>query len=252
DYPETTGLLDYQKFISTYKGIPGLVTGYCFNDNRGSNRFKACDRLISVSLATANLGSKLTEFHLMTGQAQTLKTASGLFWQWQRISQTNELLQDGFRLRTQHRSEQPLEWYILSNQLDQGQIATLKATFPGCTVEVIPIIKLAPDAAPKGIQAEQSLVQTLYAQISAGKKATIDSIATQVGRTKGRLSQIAKTLNPEGFRAVKKSLVLLYQALESKTKLSELTEDLKAIALEYLPSVAQALLQNELSTVEAL
>ncbi|MEM9218520.1 MAG: hypothetical protein AAGD25_29790 [Cyanobacteria bacterium P01_F01_bin.150] len=247
-----TGLLDYKKFMATYRDIPSLISGYCFNDNRGSNRFKECDRLISVSLATANLGAKLSQFHLMTGHAHTLKGASGSFWHWQRENQTNELIQDGFRLRAQHRPHQSLEWYILSNQLDNAQVNTLKSAFPGCTIDIVPILQLCPEAARKGVQIERCLVQTLYAQISAGQNASIDSIATQIGRTKGRLSQIAKTLNPKGFRAVKQSLVLLYQALESKTKLSEVSEDVRAIALEYLPAIADALTQNELSAQDAL
>ena len=249
---QTTGLLDYQKFLFSYQDIPNVVTGYCFNDNRGSNRFKTCDRLISVPLPTANLGAKLTEFHLMTGQAHTLKDVPGLFWKWQKESQTNELIQDGYRLRAQHRPDQQLEWYILSNQLDNGQIAQLKAAFPGATFDIVPIVQICPQAAPKGVQTERCLVQTLYAQIAAGQNASINSIATQIGRTKGRLSQIAKTLNPKGFRAVKQSLVLLYQALESKTKLSDLSEELRAIALEYLPAVAEALKNNELSAQDAL
>ena len=113
------------------------------------------------------------------------------------------------------------------NQLNPSQIQHLRTAFPRCKIEFIPITQLCPEAAPKGTQTERLLIQTLYKQIATGQNTTINTIATQLERSKGRLSQIARSLNPQGFKAIKKSLVLLYQALESKTKLSEVPEDIR-------------------------
>ncbi|MGK7888644.1 MAG: hypothetical protein AB4042_04875 [Leptolyngbyaceae cyanobacterium] len=245
------GLLDYRKYLDTYQDIPNLITGYCFNDNRGSNRFKDCSTLISVAIATPNLGAKLTEYYLMTGQAHTIEEASGGFWAWQRQGQIHELMQDGFRLRAQHRAEAELEWYILSDQLDRGMVEAIKRAFPGCQVETVPVVRLCAEAAPKAVQVQHSLIEVLYAQIAAGEDATIEAIATQVGRSKGRISQIAKDLDPGGFRAVRRSLELLYQNLNSKTKLAELPDDALFLATTYLPQLAEQLLQGDIGAYEA-
>ncbi|NEQ96391.1 MAG: hypothetical protein F6K30_06655 [Cyanothece sp. SIO2G6] len=248
---KTVGVLDYKKFIDTYQAIPNLVTGYCFHDNRGSNRFKDCSTLISVAIATPNLGAKLTEYYLMTGQAHTLEEASGRFWAWQRQGQINELLQDGFRLRTQHRPDETLEWYILSDQLDQGMVEALQRNFPGCQIELVPVVRLCPEAAPKTVQVQHRLVEVLYAQIAAEETATIEAIATQVGRSKGRISQLAKDLDPGGFRAVRRSLEMLYSSLNSNIKLTELPADALFLATTYLPELAAQLLHGEMSADDA-
>jgi hypothetical protein len=60
-----------------------------------------------------------------------------------------------------------------------------------------------------------------------------------VGITKGGISKCLKDRLGIGFRVVKKSLLLLYNALNNKSKLSELDEESKYIALEYLPNVVR-------------
>ena len=55
-----------------------------------------------------------------------------------------------------------------------------------------------------------------------------------------------------GFRTVKKSLLLLLEALNNKSQLSELDEESKYIALEYLPNVVRDLENGQITPADVV
>jgi hypothetical protein len=73
-----------------------------------------------------------------------------------------------------------------------------------------------------------------------------------VGITKGGISKCLKDRLGIGFRVVKKSLLLLYRAINSKSKLSELDEESKYIALEYLPNVVRDLENGQITPADVV
>lgn len=239
------GLLDLKRYVDGYRDLldsSGVehVTGYHFRDNRGSNQFKDCEVMISVGQPKENIGSLLAQWKIKTGQPHTSKTAPDAFWAWVGRKAMHETVQDIGRDRAQHRPETPITHWVLS-ALSEKQIDALKDYFPGCTVETVDAYDICPEAADRGTQSTRGIIDALYQQIREGRNPKIDEIAKQMGITKGRVSQIVKTLLPEGFRSLKKSLVWLLEAINSQTKLSELDESLQWIATSYLPTLANQL-----------
>ncbi|MEP1080049.1 hypothetical protein NDI52_32305 [Leptolyngbya sp. PL-A3] len=238
------GVLDLKSYIDRYttgaieQKARAFLTGYHFHDGRNTNRFKECSLLFSVGTPVQNIGDLLSQWHLRTRQSYTTETAPPAFWAWVNRMVTTEILQEGGRSRAQHRSDEQITHYILSD-LSQGQIETIQEYFPGCVVEVVDAYDICPQAAPKGEQTRRGVWEAIASAIRAGDRPNIGVVAQQVGVSKGRVSQILS--HEGGFRAITKSLFRLYEALNSKTKLSELTDTQRVMALEVFPALVKEL-----------
>ncbi|MGB3494794.1 MAG: hypothetical protein WBA57_18845 [Elainellaceae cyanobacterium] len=239
------GLLDLKRYVGSYDNLLSLsgaehVTGYHFRDNRGSNQFKNCDVMLSIGQPRENIGSLLAQWKIKNGQAHTVQTAPEAFWAWVSNKTTHELIQDIGRERAQHRPDTPITHYVLS-ALSEKQITQLQDYYPGCTIEIVDVYDICPEAADRGTQSTRGIVEALWQQVKEEKKPTLTKAAKRVGLSTSRASQIVKTFCPEGFKALKKSLVRLLEAINSQTKLSELDESLQWLATSYLPTLANQL-----------
>ena len=261
----STGLIDYKKFMATYANIERLITGYCMHDNRGSNAFMGCDRFISVPLATANLSSTAQDYQLMSGftpivgrlpvewspiQRQEYERKLAGFWRYVQDCQVNELIQDCYRLRAQHRRDKQLTHYIFAPMSDR-QIEHFMSHFPGAVIERVKIGDICPEAERKGKQTERRIVSEMFEKLTAGVNPKLDDIASAVGLSGGRVSQVAKALINGGFKTLRKTLVLLLEAINDKTKVSELDDEALAL-VEFLPAVAQELRVGTMEPQDAL
>ncbi|MEP1079630.1 hypothetical protein NDI52_29920 [Leptolyngbya sp. PL-A3] len=244
------GLLDLKSYIDRYatraigQKARAFLTGYHFHDGRNTNRFKECSLLFSVGTPVQNIGDLLSQWHLRTGQSYTAETAPLKFWASVNRMVTTEILQGGGRSRAQHRSDEQITHYILSD-LSQGQIETIQEYFPGCVVEVVDAYDICPQAAPKGEQKQRGVWEAIASAIKAGERPTQKAIASQVGVNSTRVSQIVgplvKELNLGDFRHLTKSLVWLYKALNNQTKLSDLTPDQVTMAYVVFPELVKDL-----------
>lgn len=233
---------DYQLLLHTI--LEKL--GYWHRDTRGSNQFLNTQILLNVGLPIPNLGQLAAQWQALTGLSRKPTQLTGEYGAWVYRKIWAELIQADARLRAHLRQNEQLHVYHLAD-LDDAAVLQLRLAFPGATVTVEDVYDYAPEAASKGIQIERGIIATMCDLIEGGKKTTIDQVAELVGVTQGRISQLCSSLG--GFKQVKKTLILLLEALNSKTKLLDLPEELKWMAQVYLPAVAQTL-ESETITAE--
>lgn len=235
------GILDLKAFIDRYHDLPGsqgFLMGYHFHDGRNTNRFKECSILFSVGSPVENIGDLLSQWHLRTGQCHTVESAPAAFWAWVNRRVTTELIQEGGRSRAQHRPQEAIVHYILTD-LSTSQMEAIAQYFPGCRVEEVNAYDICPEAAPKGEQTRRGTWEAIAQAIRAGTKPTISEVASQVGVSKSRISQI---LSPDGgFRVIVQSLIRLYEALNNQTKLSDLLPEQVIMAYEVFPTLVKDL-----------
>lgn len=106
--------------------------------------------------------------------------------------------------------------YVLSDWEGLQAVATSQ----GFAFEQVKATALTPEAAGKGEATTRAIVQHLWQAITQGKAPKLGDLATAVGITTGRVSQILGSLFGEGFCALKKSLVFLYKQTIEKLNFS--------------------------------
>ena len=231
------GLIDHKSAIDAYDA-QSLKLGHWYRDTRGSNQFLDTQVLISVGLPIPNLGQMAAEFQALTGYSPTPDRLTGHYGGWVTRKIKSELIQCTGRPRAHLRPTEELHCYFVAD-LDDDISSAIRLAYPTATVTVEDIYDIAPEAASKGVQTMRGIIEALWSSVKSGVVATIDDIAEQLGITKGGVSKNLKDRLGIGFREVKKSLLLLYRAINNKSKLSELDSDALYIAREYLPDVAQ-------------
>ena len=231
------GLIDHKSAIDAYDA-QSLKLGHWYRDTRGSNQFLDTQVLISVGLPIPNLGQMAAEFQALTGYSPTPDRLTGHYGGWVTRKIKSELIQCTGRPRAHLRPTEELHCYFVAD-LDDDISSAIRLAYPTATVTVEDIYDIAPEAASKGVQTMRGIIEALWSSVKSGVVATIDDIAEQLGITKGGVSKNLKDRLGIGFREVKKSLLLLYRAINNKSKLSELDSDALYIALEYLPNVVR-------------
>ena len=231
------GLIDHKSVIGSYSGLE-LKTGYWFRDTRGSNQFLKTNALISVGRPCPNLGQIASEWQCLTGWVAQPDKVTGRYGGWVNRKINSELIQDVGRLRAHLRPTEILHAYLVAD-LDDKAISAIRLAYPTATVLVEDVYDYAPEAASKGVQTLRGVIESVWASLKQGTTATIDQIADKLNLAKSTVSYTLKERLGIGFKALKKSLVLLLEALYSKTKLLDLPEDALYIATEYLPNIVQ-------------
>ena len=234
---QNIGVIDHKSAIDSYQDL-GHKLGYWYRDTRGSNQFLGTQTMISVGRPCPNLGQVAAEYQTLTGYSPTPDQRTGRYGGWVNRKIKAELIQDVGRLRAHLRPTEELHCYFVAD-LDDDISSAIRLAYPTATVTVEDIYDIAPEAASKGVQTMRGIIEALWSSVKSGVVATIDDIAEQLGITKGGVSKNLKDRLGIGFREVKKSLLLLYRAINNKSKLSELDSDALYIAREYLPDVAQ-------------
>ncbi|MFM6398438.1 MAG: hypothetical protein ACKPFF_17330, partial [Planktothrix sp.] len=128
----------------------------------------------------------------------------------------------------------------------------IRLAYPTATVTIDDIYDIAPEAASKGTQTERGIIQTLYSLMQSGSKGTIEEVADKQGITKGGVSKCLSERLGMGFRALKKCLLLLLEAINNKSKLSVLEQDSLFIAKEYLPNVVKDLEDGQIDHADVV
>ena len=234
---QNIGVIDHKSAIDSYQDL-GHKLGYWYRDTRGSNQFLGTQTMISVGRPCPNLGQVAAEYQTLTGYSPTPDQRTGRYGGWVNRKIKAELIQDVGRLRAHLRPTEELHCYFVAD-LDDDISSAIRLAYPTATVTVEDIYDIAPEAASKGVQTMRGIIEALWSSVKSGVVATIDDIAEQLGITKGGVSKNLKDRLGIGFREVKKSLLLLYRAINNKSKLSELDSDALYIALEYLPNVVR-------------
>ncbi|MDS1348505.1 hypothetical protein [Planktothrix agardhii] len=234
---QNIGLIDHKSAVANYQDL-GHKLGYWHKDTRGSNQFLNTQVMVSVGHPCPNLGQVAAEYQTLTGYFPTPDQRTGRYGGWVNRKIKAELIQDVGRLRAHLRPDEQLHSYLVAD-LDDDTISALRLAYPTATVIIEDIYDIAPGAASKGVQTERGIIEALWSSVKSGVVATIDDIAEQLGITKGGVSKNLKDRLGIGLREVKKSLLLLYRAINNKSKLSELDSDALYIALEYLPNVVR-------------
>ncbi|MCF3627377.1 hypothetical protein L2E65_21690 [Planktothrix agardhii 1801] len=234
---QNIGLIDHKSAVANYQDL-GHKLGYWHKDTRGSNQFLNTQVMVSVGHPCPNLGQVAAEYQTLTGYFPTPDQRTGRYGGWVNRKIKAELIQDVGRLRAHLRPDEQLHSYLVAD-LDDDTISALRLAYPTATVIIEDIYDIAPGAASKGVQTERGIIEALWSSVKSGVVATIDEIASQLAITKSGVSKCLKDRLSIGFRTVKKSLLLLLEALNNKSQLSELDEESKYIALEYLPNVVR-------------
>jgi hypothetical protein len=247
---QNIGVIDHKSAIDSYQGLE-LKLGYWYRDTRGSNQFLDTQAMISIGRPCPNLGQVAAEYQTLTGYSPTPDKRTGRYGGWVNRKIQSELIQDVGRLRAHLRPTEELHSYLVAD-FDDDTISALRLAYPTATVIIEDIYDIAPGAASKGVQTERGIIEALWSSVKSGVVATIDTIAQAVGITKGGISKCLKDRLGIGFRVVKKSLLLLYRAINSKSKLSELDEESKYIALEYLPNVVRDLENGQITPADVV
>ena len=234
---QNIGVIDHKSAIDSYQDL-GHKLGYWYRDTRGSNQFLETQAMISIGRPCPNLGQVAAEYQTLTGFCPTPDQLTGRYGGWVNRKIKAELIQDVGRLRAHLRPDEQLHSYLVAD-FDDQTISAARLAYPTATIIIEDIYDIAPGAASKGVQTERAIVEALWTSVKLGAVATIDTIADRLDITPGGVSKCLTDRLGIGFRAVKKSLLLLYRAINNKSKLSELDSDALYIAREYLPDVAQ-------------
>ena len=178
----------------------------------------------------------MSEYHILWNESRD----TDAFWCWLNQKATNELIQGIGRLRAHHRKNEGLVFWLLT-EVSENQKNAIKEYYPGCVIQEIDVYDVCPAAASKGVQTERAIVEYLWRGVRTNTKTTINDVAAAARVNKSRVSQIVKEIDPDGFKSLKKSLVLLLEAINSKTKLFDLDNNLYWLASTYLPSLVEDL-----------
>ena len=236
--PEAKGGFLEKKSCLHHNEKKFAVAGYNFNDNRGSNKFKDCDYLTIAGNLAPNLGQMAAEWQAMTGKPVSPAILTGSYGAWVKRQIEAEMIQAVGRLRAHLRPDKKLDVWLLSDWDDSLKTRLLEY-FKGATIKTVEAYDLTPAAAKKGEQTQRGIVAAVWSAVQSGVKTSIDEIAATVEVSKGRVSQICSPFG--GFKKLKKSLVLLLEAINSKTKLSNLPSDALWVAEQFLPEIVKQL-----------
>ena len=215
--------------------------GYHFRDGRGQNRFETKTTLAIYGVPVQNLGSLANEFQLLTGIDPQINQEyyHPKFVEYLQEHTQGEIIQEVARLRSHRKPEQQHTVYFCGD-FKQGSLDFIQEYFTGCTLEKIEALNLTPDAGSKSERLRYAILQSVKEVHATGRKITQKAIASIVGITQGRLSQVASE-DFGGWSKLKKILVFLLDSLYSKTNnfSGPLSEDQQWIADIYLPLLAE-------------
>jgi len=249
---QNVGLIDHKSAIDSYKDLTQSVKpGYWHKDTRGSNQFLNTQVLISVGLPTPNLGQMAGEYQALTGYSPVPDKLVGHYGEWVKRKIQAELIQCVGRPRAHLRPTEELHIYIIAD-LDEDTASAIRLAYPTANFITEDIYDIAPEAASKGVQTERGIFEAMMSMLKQGIEPSIDQVAEAIGKAKSTITFTLKHRLGIGFRAVKKSLVLLLEAINNKTKLSELDDELLYIANEYLPDVVADFERGDTTPVDVV
>lgn len=241
--------LDYLRYITLYEPLGILAGGHFTGDGRGSNRFADASDLVLVCKPVQNLGALHDRYMAETGKRFALDNAPRSFWAWANRLGYAETKQEADRLRSQL-GDQPKTLWLLGDQF-AGDIESLKADYPGATIEAIDVMDIAPEGASKGRQTGRAVINAVIeaakSVATTGGKLTQAAIATTVGCSPATVSKAVKDFAGKGFKDLAKTLILLFSSHNNKSEVfdpppdvGELADRLKQLAINLLDGLITA------------
>jgi hypothetical protein len=244
------GLIDHKSAINAYDANDAKL-GYWYKDTRGSNQFLDTEVFILVGKPIPNLGQIAAEYQALTGYSPTPDKLTGHYGAWVKRKIRAELIQGIGRPRAHLRPDEQIHIYLVA-ELDDETTSAVRLAYPTATTTTEDIYDIAPEAASKGVQTERGIFETMMSMLQAGIDPTIDLVASALDKGKSTVTFTLKHRLGIGFKAVKKSLVLLLEALYNKTELSDLPDEARWIAEEYLPNVVKDLEAGGITPVDVI
>lgn len=246
--PERVGLIDNKAFVEAgnYEALAsafGTVLGYNHRDHQNTNKFESCTTLIAINpKPRINLNEAKSTWQVRHGS-----TKGAAAWV-ERLAQTH-LVQVGGRARAQHRSE-AITVHLVGSEISTSDVFALQRQYSGCKIERRHVYEVCPEAAPQGYRTRRRLLETLAAHAKAGRKANTLQVASEVGVSKGRISQIAKEAG--GFSRLVSLLESLYRETKPPSDYApDIDSQLKWVS-EFLPEIVERYRSGQISEVEAL
>lgn len=236
------GVLDLARFGECYSKIDGVVFGAQFRDSRGSNIYKGMPELLAINPnAMLNLGALLTQWNLERGEALTLEDASPEFVAWTRQKGRENLLQVVGRCRAQHYPQTAFRVRLVGS-LDMDDLEALSGMYRGATVKATHISKICVEAAPRGIQTNQRIIEALQDALRAGQL-NQEWIGHQLDVHSSTVSRyVTKTFGTGFWYDLRRICNLLYKGLNSKLQISEEEKaslpEAAELLQEFLPALA--------------
>ncbi len=250
---QTIGLIDHKSAMDSYQDLPQSVKrGYWYRDTRGSNQFLNTQVMIGVGLPVPNLGQVAAEYQILTGKVvRNPECLTGHYGSWVKRKTRSELIQCIGRPRAHLRPDEDLHFYLLAD-LEEATLSAIRLAYPTATVTVEDVYDIAPSAAAKGVQTLRKIIKELVRALESGVDPSIDEIADKVGISKSGVSYTLKERLGIAYKALKKSLVLLLEAIKNKTELSALPDDAQWMARDYLPLVVQSLEDGQITPADVV
>lgn len=249
---QNIGLIDHKSVMAnSYQNLTQTKQGYHYRDTRGSNQFLGCQVLIIVGRPCPNLGQVAGEYQTLTGYCPKPDNLIERYGQWVNHKIQAELIQGVGRLRAHLRPGEDLTIYLIAD-LDEDTKSAIRLAYPTATFTTEDVYGIAPEAASKGVQTMRGIIAAMFTSLKSGVNLTIEQVAEMVGKAKSTITFTLKDRLGMGFKAIKHILVLLLEAINSKTKLSVLSEDCLYIANEYLPGVIADLENGDITPADVV
>lgn len=201
-------LCDRRDKNENYSEIKNLTAGWYGNHNRGNDAWKDGTDYIAVGLPFPNFGAKQDEYRALGGDPN-----SGGFHAWVNRQVEAETIQFIGRARAHHRPGDTIQVWLLADR-SPSAIARLKRHFQHATFEKTHAYEITAAAADRTYRVRRQIFEAMGRLLGIGNSQApgIQNLADEVGVTKGRISQIAKSLGFKGFRAFRESLVSLIES----------------------------------------
>ena len=162
------------------------IDGHWFHDNRGSNKFKGCEVLVSLGLPYPNIGAIQDEYRTFNG------TLEGWDVYYRQLVQ-NELIQLVGRPRAQHYPDKAITIDIVASFKDDFDLSFLTERF-GLKVVTRDAAEVCSDAGTTREKIKHRILDFAKAVTDAGDKITQKAIAAAMGIAQSTLSEHIKTL----------------------------------------------------------
>ncbi|OUL25429.1 hypothetical protein BV378_15265 [Nostoc sp. RF31YmG] len=232
-----------------HKSCKEASDGHWFNDNRGSNIYQERFCLTSIGTPYPDIGCLQQRYITLTSDPNIAKDAPYFAAFVQQFVQA-EVIQLVGRLRANRRQKEQLTCIIVTDE----NIDYLANYYPGAIFAKTNAFQITPAAGTPGEQTKWAIVQAARQLLSAGEKLTQQALTKIIGRSQGRISQIASEMG--GWCSLKKILVALIKALYSTANnfssdwRAELTDDEMWLAQTYLPLVLHEAGQDSVQVVQ--
>ncbi|MGL5511242.1 MAG: hypothetical protein ACRDB1_16610, partial [Microcoleaceae cyanobacterium] len=207
---------------------------YWFNHNRGFNGFKDKEALIGIGLPIPHLGAMASQYHVSTGNLAKPTILVGSYGDFVKGKINSEIIQFIARLRSHLRPDQPIQIYLVSDQVGQPTADEVLRQYPGCKFEIKDVYDICPESASKGVQKGKAIASALWEAIQSDEKLNIKTLAGRLGTCRSNISMtMRRQFNMTYLQAMRAMRIIYHSLSVEKKSIEELPDEQRHIA-EYL------------------